>query len=108
MGKKVFIGWILLTTLLSYEVSSQVTLANDNSIPVTINESKLPDPWAGGINAAQYGRIELNGDGRDDLVIYDRSTNLINTFIQADGEFVYNPEYRIYLPEELELSLIHI
>jgi hypothetical protein len=102
MGKKVFIGWILLTTLLSYEVSSQVTLANDNSIPVTINESKLPDPWAGGINAAQYGRIDLNGDGTDDLVIYDRSTNLINTFIQADGEFVYNPEYRIYLPEELE------
>jgi len=102
MCKKVFIWWILITTLFSYEVSSQVTLTYDNSIPVSIGDNQLPDPWAGGINAAQYGRLDLNGDGSDDLVIYDRSSNLVNTFIQTSGEFIYNPDYRIYLPEELQ------
>jgi hypothetical protein len=102
MGKKVFIGCILLTILFSYEASSQVTLTYDNSIPVSINEYQLPDPWAGGINAAQYGRLDLDGDGMEDLVIYDRSSNLVNTFIQTEGEFMYNPEYRIYLPPDLE------
>ncbi len=102
MCKKVFILWILITTLFSYEVSSQVTLTYDNSIPVSIDDIQLPDPWAGGINAAQYGRLDLNGDGSDDLVIYDRSSNLVNTFIQTSGEFIYDPDYRIYLPDELQ------
>jgi len=102
MGKKVFIGWVLLTTFFSYRVSSQVILTYDNSIPVSINQHRLHDPWAGGINAAQYGRLDLNGDGLDDLIIYDRSSNLVNTFIHTDGEFVYDPDYRIYLPPELQ------
>ncbi len=102
MGEKVFIGWFLLTTFVSYGVSSQVTLTYDNSIPVSVNQHQLPDPWAGGINAAQYGRLDLNGDGLDDLIIYDRSSNLVNTFIHTDGEFVYDPDYRIHLPPGLQ------
>ncbi len=102
MCKKVFIWWILITTFFSYEVSSQVTLTYDNSIPVSIDDNQLPDPWAGGINAAQYGRLDLNGDGLNDLVLYDRSSNLVNTFINTSGEFIYNPDYRIYLPEDLQ------
>jgi len=103
MGKKVFMILVMLVLAFSsFEALTQITLQYDNSIPIHVNDSKLLDPWAGGLNAAQYGRLDLNGDGVEDLVIYDRSSNLLNTYIKTEGGFVYNPSYRIYLPEDIE------
>ena len=102
-GKKVFmILFITVTVFSSLKATAQVTLKYDNSIPVHMHGSWLTDPWAGGINASQYGRLDINGDGIDDLVMYDRSSNLVKTFINSDGEFIYDPDYRIYLPLDLE------
>ena len=102
MGKKVFIVLIVVVAALtSKNVSAQVTLKYDKSIPVHISDSQLSDPWAGGINAAQFGRLDLNGDSQEDLIIYDRSSNLLNTYINTGGLFIYNPDYRIYLPEDI-------
>ena len=102
MGRKVFIVSLLCAVLFSYDVSSQVALKYDNSIPVSIQDKQLRDPWAGGINAAQFGRLDIDGDGDEDLVIYDRSSNLVNTFVLTDGAFIYDPDYRIQLPADLE------
>jgi len=54
-------------------------------------------PWAGGLNAAQFSRIDINLDGNLDLLIYDRSGKLILPFIH-DGatnslNYTYSPQY---------------
>jgi hypothetical protein len=56
-------------------------------------------PWAGGLNAAQYNTIDLNLDGIDDLVLFDRTSNKINTFLADNGEYLYSPDYESFFPE---------
>ncbi|UII28589.1 T9SS type A sorting domain-containing protein [Fulvivirga maritima] len=68
--------------------------------------SGLSMPWAGGINSAQYSNIDLDGDGQQDLVVFDRTGNKVNTFIYKEGHFVYEPEYAYYFPENLNRWLL--
>jgi len=62
----------------------------------------MDDPWAGGINSGQYGRIDLDGDEQEDLIIYDRSSNMLNTYLFKDGKYQYNPDFRSFLPLSIE------
>lgn len=39
---------------------------------VIINNQTLPLAWAGGLNACHFAAIDLNGDGKDDYVAFDR------------------------------------
>lgn len=95
--------FILAVVLMaSWGVYAQVALNYDTTIPVYLEGSRMADPWAGGLNAAQYGRIDLNGDGKEDLVIFDRSASLLSTFIYAEGKYKFDPDYRIYLPDDLQ------
>ncbi|MCF8378418.1 MAG: T9SS type A sorting domain-containing protein [Bacteroidales bacterium] len=59
-------------------------------------------PWAGGINAAQFGEIDLNLDGIKDIVVFDRIGNRLMTFINEGlpGEISYSfaPEYSSSFP----------
>lgn len=57
--------------------------------------------WAGGINSAQYGTIDLDGDGREDLTIFDRTTGKIQTFINDGSSYQYQPQYEYLLPSNL-------
>ncbi len=43
-------------------------------------EHTFGNPWAGGINACQFGEIDLDGDGIRDLVIFDRDGNRTMTY----------------------------
>ncbi len=60
----------------------------------------LDRPWTGGLNAVQYGKTDLDGDGTEDLVIFDRTTSKVSTFI-ADPvlkKYTYRPEYELVFP----------
>lgn len=48
-------------------------------------------PWAGGLNACQFGRMDLNGDGQKDLLVFDRHGDRLLCFINkgAVGEIRY-------------------
>lgn len=71
----------------------------DQSIPVTGEGSvTLKYPWGGGLNAAQVNTLDLNHDTKDDLVIFDRMGDLVLTFLQEEGEYVYAPEYEALFP----------
>lgn len=93
------IGFLIIPAIQSF---SQVILTYDNSIPVINNNNAMEDPWAGGINAGQYGRIDLDGDEQEDLIIYERSSNMLNTYLHKDGKYQYNPDFRAFLPESIE------
>ena len=61
------------------------------------------NPWAGGLNACQFGRMDLDGDGRKDLLAFDRHGDRLLCFINkgAEGEINYKnaPEYQRAFPE---------
>lgn len=69
-----------------------------DSVPVTINNNLLKYPWAGGLNSCQFSTIDLNRDGKEDLFIFDRGGNRINTFINngtaGNVDYRFAPEYR--------------
>lgn len=80
---------------------AQFSYALDNSIPVTIGETALTMPWAGGLNAAQYNTMDLDNDGLDDLVLFDRMANKVITFLRVDNAYQYAPDYERVFPAEI-------
>ena len=89
---------IFLSPLFCY---SQFNYRWHDSIPVIDNGTELKMAWAGGINAAQYNTIDLNSDGIEDLVIFDRTSNAIKTYLAIDGTYSYQPKYEILFPKGL-------
>lgn len=63
---------------------AQWELFHDGSIPVVRNGNTLDLGFAGGLNFVQISPIDLNGDGLDDLFLFDRSGNTFTTLLN-DG-----------------------
>lgn len=80
--------------------AGQFTYTLDQSIPVQdLQGATLSLAWGGGLNAAQFNTMDVNADGRDDLVLYDRMANKVITFIASDDQYVAAPEYEELFPE---------
>ncbi len=103
--KILFAICFLFTSVIA--VFSQNYFAQDNSIPVYFGAKTLKYPWAGGLNNPQFGNIDLNGDGIDDLVVFNRGYydggQKILTFISGGTantiDYTYAPEYAKDLPD---------
>ena len=74
---------------------------NQDVVVISENDS-LAMPWAGGLNTAQYNEIDLNMDGVDDLMIFNRDNNRVLTFIREGKKYLYTPELEHLFPEDLE------
>jgi hypothetical protein len=79
--------------------AQSLTFALYDSVPVHINNRQLPNAWAGGLNAPQFSTIDLNGDGTDDLFVFDRTNNKISTFLRLNNRYVYAPQYELLFPQ---------
>jgi hypothetical protein len=92
--------FILLLSLISMQIQGQ-TLRFDvfQGIPVKQNGLSQTNAWAGGMNAMQYQRMDLNADGVMDLVTFDRTTQQIATFLQdSAGAFTFAPRFVAQFP----------
>ncbi|WP_266368105.1 T9SS type A sorting domain-containing protein [Tellurirhabdus rosea] len=72
---------------------------------VRVENRTLVNPWAGGLNGAQYSRIHLNPDAVEDLVVFDRQTNRITAFVAEPQGTTYRwkhaPEYESQFPADI-------
>ena len=72
------------------------------SFPVVQNGSDLKYPFAGGLNAAQWSKADLNHDGVQDMVVFDRFGDVALTFINVnttgEASYKYVPQYANYFP----------
>ncbi len=94
---------VCLCSFFSTPVCGQFTYNLDQTIPVR-NDSGQDDltlAWAGGLNAAQYNALDLNNDGAEDLVIFDRMASKVLTFLREGVNFVYDPAYESSFPDEI-------
>jgi hypothetical protein len=65
--------------------------------PVEINDTNLPNPWAGGLNAPQWAKTDLNGDGKKDLYAFDRNGEVHIPFLNISGVGETKYEFAPYL-----------
>ncbi|HTF19250.1 MAG TPA: VCBS repeat-containing protein, partial [Chryseolinea sp.] len=83
-------------------VHAQFTYVLEENIPVSDKEGNpLSMPWAGGINAAHYNTMDLDLDGKDDLVLFDRMADKVITFLNRDNHYVPAPQYESSFPTEI-------
>jgi hypothetical protein len=70
-------------------------------IDVEVDGKVLKLPWAGGLNSVQVNTMDLNGDNKQDLVLFDRMANKLITFINENNQFVPAPDYEALFPAEV-------
>jgi hypothetical protein len=100
MKNLVFLFLIVFNTQILGQ-SLQFRLNQD--IPVSTNKGVLNNAWAGGLNAAQFAQIDLDNDGTEDLVVFDRTNQKIYTYINKSivgGSIVliYVPSFEKFFP----------
>ena len=82
--------------------SAQPYFQWQDSILVKISGNYLSNPWAGGLNFVQVSNIDLDIDGKKDVVTFDRSGNKLRTFINngtVDSvDLKYDPQYETKFP----------
>lgn len=74
----------------------------DNRPPVIINGNTLSMPWTGGLNSPIFNEIDLNADGINDLMVFDRVgyrySTYINKGIAGAADYTYDPFYTSLFP----------
>ena len=94
--------FIISLSLLSSNLFGQYYLPAPYPFYNELGDS-LRNAMAGGLNAPQFSTIDLNNDGTEDLVIFDRAGTAILPFINGgtafEIDYYYAPEYIHRFPE---------
>ncbi|PSR06357.1 MAG: hypothetical protein BRD49_00900 [Bacteroidetes bacterium SW_10_40_5] len=65
-------------------------------------DNRVPNPYVGGFFNSHFNNFDLNNDGLDDLVVFDRKDDRILTFIKRNKDvgdfFSYAPKYEAGFP----------
>ena len=88
---------------LPFSVAAQtVAFQFQDTIGVFDGSDELTMAWAGGVNSTQWSHVELNFDGRMDLIVFDRMSRRFLPFENIDegGQVTYRyaPQYIPKLP----------
>ena len=83
----------ILFVLVTFIVQAQFTYELNQNIEVEVDGKRITLPWAGGLNSVQVNTIDLNGDTKQDLVLFDRTANKLITLLNQSNEYVVAPEY---------------
>lgn len=107
---------IKFTLLVAYllfftaSISAQTSFQPNDSILVIKNSDTLDLAWAGGINYAQFSTIDLDLDGKEDLVVFDRTDYQVITFLNKGTagkiKYEYAPEYIQRFPKSIGWMLM--
>ncbi len=75
-----------------YEIDQSILVTGESGTPLQL-------PWGGGLNGVQINTYDLDEDGQNDLVIFDRTANVVRTFLHQNNTYRYAPEYELLFPE---------
>lgn len=97
---RVLLKWSLTISMMAFSLLSfsQKNYHFDQSISVEVSGKSINMPWAGGLNSAQISTIDLNGDGKEDLAVFDRTANKMFTYLNIENQYSYAPDYEILFP----------
>ncbi len=99
---RVVLATVSLHAQSAYRLADEVQVWRDG-LPLTM-------PWAGGLNNPQVSAFDLNDDGWDDLVVYDKSAALFACFVHEGGAgsatYRFDPQYAPVFPERADWALL--
>ncbi|MCH6199772.1 T9SS type A sorting domain-containing protein [Aquiflexum sp. LQ15W] len=87
-------------------VAAQQTFSFDQSKKIIHEGNEIPLPFAVGINASQYQRMDVNGDGEEEWVVWDINARRVLVFEEIGSEFKYLPEMSYFFPNDINGFLI--
>jgi hypothetical protein len=107
---KIKIIYFLFLSLSLVSSFAQPYFLRNDTIQVSNFSVPLKNPWAGGLNFTEWNTMDLNFDGKNDLVVFDKSGEIIRTFINegASGVASYKhaPQFESIFPKEINSWLI--
>jgi hypothetical protein len=105
---------LLFLSCLLYQVAAaqfegQVYQPTD-FVKVLSNAQEKTMAWCGGFNNPQMSMADLNNDGKEDLVIYERVNKQVKTFINfgtsGNPDYRYDPAYSLNFPTVSEYLIL--
>ncbi|MBK7811966.1 MAG: T9SS type A sorting domain-containing protein [Saprospiraceae bacterium] len=90
--------WFMLFVLSFQFVQSQSFQYQE--VPFVVNGKNLLNPGTGGLNNAQVSQADLDLDGVDDLIVFDRSGNVVVPYIfnPITSKYEYRQHYKSIFP----------
>jgi hypothetical protein len=74
------------------------------------DNTELAFPWVGGMDACQFGAIDLNQDDIKDLMVFDRRGNRVLCFVNKGItnviDYSYEPQYEKFFPDMEEWVIL--
>ncbi len=87
----------LICSLAQQNLWSQETFEL-TKVDVEINGEILKDPFYGGFSAPQFDKMDLDLDGKEDLIVLDRAGEVILPFLNkgsiGEADYEFAPEYQ--------------
>lgn len=92
---------ILAILLIIIPVFGQCQLVFEQiyDVPVEYEGNNFDLSWGGGLNSCQYNKADLDGDGTEELVLYDRSANVYQVFRAEGNRYVPSNDLCVLIPE---------
>ncbi|MDA9151644.1 VCBS repeat-containing protein, partial [Schleiferiaceae bacterium] len=78
--------------------SYQFSASNRAQLWTSVSDS-LPNGFAGGMNNSQIFTLDINGDGAQDLLVFDREGNRWMPFQRVNGLWKFRPQWAGHFPE---------
>lgn len=107
------ITFFLFFGLIFMSARSQIWLYRD-TVSVKENGTRLLNPWAGGLNFCEFSSIDLDLNGKKDLVIYDKVCNsggklraYLNKGLAGQAIYEHSPYYQSRLPKVKEWAIFY-
>jgi len=95
--------FLFLLVLSAQILGQSLQFKFNQDINVSNGQGILKNAWAGGLNAVQFAQMDLNGDGFEDVLAFDRTNQKLFTYINKStigGAIVlaYDPNFEKYFP----------
>ena len=78
----------------------------EQDIPFRTASGNLSMPLAGGLNAVQFNTMDVNGDGQEDAVVWDRMGRCIKVFLKTSAGYRFSPDHEKLFPRTLSSWLL--
>ncbi|NME71484.1 T9SS type A sorting domain-containing protein [Flammeovirga aprica] len=98
---KKLIPLLLSIFITNYSWSQHIGLTLQQDISIIENGNAIPDPWNGGINAVQFFEVDLSLDGKNELVLFDRTSRRVIPYVYEENQWVYAPQYIPIFPSSI-------
>ncbi len=105
----IFCNLIYFSLLIGQTAHAQLVFEQRFDVPVTENNRQLAYPWLGGLNNPQFSNIDLDNDGILDLLVFDRSGNILIPMLRSTTDasnFVPALNYKANFPSIKDWVLV--